>query len=1199
MTENTSFIRQRLLGGGLNRMRRKAPLLAGGGRTGLRRALAAIAAFTFSLVVLGLIAASVLIVLLGNGTLHFDLGAQIASALNSRIGGGYVFSVGGTAFRETADGPGLALTELTVRDGRGQSVLVSPHAVVSVDLWALALGRVVPRRLELADLELHVERLPDGKLAMSAGAGQTRTDVRLNDLLGTLGVPHDAAGTAASSSPPSGVAPSTGTSQLSAASPNLAEALARAVTGLTDALFEDGSPARAVERLGLQNATLVVDDRLRNTTLTYRNLTLDLDREATGGLFLTIAADGPAGHWSGAARAARLPDGSRRVELAVDRLSSDELLLAAGQRAAGFETDMPLSFSLTALVGPDGRLREAGGPVSFGAGYFRIDDPDHEPAMVDRFEGVLALDAVTGAVTLGKGVLTADDTRFDYELAAIPPTAADKPWAVTGHASGVFGKERPGEGPIRLDRIDFKAAVFPAARKIEFERASVGGPEVNFTMKATLEPTATGFLVTSDMQMGRMPGAVVLRLWPNWMAAPVRAWLLRNLRGGFIESGVGHVALTDGDLDRMRQQHSVPADHVHIAFDVTGAALQFMDGVPPLRGIDGSGKLTGDSFTFTAGKAEMEVAPGHRLTASEGRFEVPSTDPKPTPATVSLKVAGAIDALADLLNRDALKPFANLPIDAATVSGAFDGRLTIGLVMGGHDPKTDTQITVAATARDFTAAKVIGKEPLQNATLAVTADPTGLKAKGEGRMYGAPTQVEIRKPAGGGPSEAIIALTLDDAARQKAGLTLGRSLTGTMLARITTSLTPSEKNKASVLLDFTRCAFDNPLPGLRKPVDRPAKAVLTVLQEPNRTLLEGIDFDMGSADIRGSAVLDGNGAFVSAALSQVRVSPGDDVKADIQRSGDGYKAVVRAGTFDARPYLKLAAGADAPNTGEGRDIDLDMHANLVTGQNAQTMTGVDLRLVKKGGQVRRLQLAGKLGGGAVSATTLAQGNVPVVAVKAADAGAALSFLDLYKRMDGGALDSTLRFADSRIDGSVVIRTFLIKEDPSIRKLAAEQIPGDSRNAGARIDPSAVAFTKLEAQFTRSGNRVDVRQGAMFGPQLGATVEGSLDFAKDKVALSGTFVPIYGLNNLFSQIPVVGALLGGGAHEGLFALNYRITGSASAPVLTFNPLSALAPGFLRKIFGALDDAAQQGMQDAETRDPGGAPSAFPTTRSTTR
>jgi hypothetical protein len=59
-----------------------------------------------------------------------------------------------------------------------------------------------------------------------------------------------------------------------------------------------------------------------------------------------------------------------------------------------------------------------------------------------------------------------------------------------------------------------------------------------------------------------------------------------------------------------------------------------------------------------------------------------------------------------------------------------------------------------------------------------------------------------------------------------------------------------------------------------------------------------------------------------------------------------------------------------------------------------------------------------------------------------------------------------------------------------------------------------------------------------------------------------------LNNAFSKIPLFGPLLGGGSNEGLFAINYRITGMASQPTLSINPLS-LAPGIFRNIFGALD------------------------------
>ena len=50
------------------------------------------------------------------------------------------------------------------------------------------------------------------------------------------------------------------------------------------------------------------------------------------------------------------------------------------------------------------------------------------------------------------------------------------------------------------------------------------------------------------------------------------------------------------------------------------------------------------------------------------------------------------------------------------------------------------------------------------------------------------------------------------------------------------------------------------------------------------------------------------------------------------------------------------------------------------------------------------------------------------------------------------------------------------------------------------------------------------------------------------------------------------LLGGGAHEGVFGLNYRIVGPVTGPTLTVNPLSAMTPGFLRKVFGAVDGTA---------------------------
>ena len=75
-------------------------------------------------------------------------------------------------------------------------------------------------------------------------------------------------------------------------------------------------------------------------------------------------------------------------------------------------------------------------------------------------------------------------------------------------------------------------------------------------------------------------------------------------------------------------------------------------------------------------------------------------------------------------------------------------------------------------------------------------------------------------------------------------------------------------------------------------------------------------------------------------------------------------------------------------------------------------------------------------------------------------------------------------------------------------------------------------------------------------------------------MRGTLVPLYGLNNMFGQIPIVGLFLGGGSNEGLLGITYEVTGPPSNPRLRVNPISAIAPGLLRKFFEFREHARDQ-------------------------
>jgi hypothetical protein len=53
--------------------------------------------------------------------------------------------------------------------------------------------------------------------------------------------------------------------------------------------------------------------------------------------------------------------------------------------------------------------------------------------------------------------------------------------------------------------------------------------------------------------------------------------------------------------------------------------------------------------------------------------------------------------------------------------------------------------------------------------------------------------------------------------------------------------------------------------------------------------------------------------------------------------------------------------------------------------------------------------------------------------------------------------------------------------------------------------------------------------------------------------------------MFGQIPLFGIFLGGGLKEGLVGVTFEVVGPTSGPTLHVNPISAVAPGLLRKFF----------------------------------
>ncbi len=1146
---------------------------------------------TAGLLTLMVVAAGLLMIRIQQGPIAIDgLGQKIAGSLHDRFGGGLQFAVGDTALVQRGFGPTLAIDNLAVTGPDREPILTAPKAEIFVDPLALMIGKVVPKRLDVFDVTLRLVLLKTGSLAIAAGQGKP-----------FFVVGHGAEAIPTESAVKSDVAPDAAQTQpqpdevLNGPKPAIGAAPRRAVVmkqasaairQFMDVLTSPHGAIAAVDRLGIARGTLVIDDEVTNETLVYKGLELAFDK--IGGVTrLAISAEGPSGRWRVSALAKGVPGAERHFGLRIENLSVDELQLLASTRSFGVETDMPLTMGFDMGLKADDTLSEAVGTFNFGPGYLRIDDPDGEPDFITTFEGGFRWNSDARQILLDTTRYVAGTTHATIAGQVMPPLNEGEPWRI-GFATtepGIFGSDRKGQAPVTLESAQFTGRLFPDQKKLLLDRLAVkaggggvalagqvdwvNGPHVRFG--ASLDPT---------------PVPVVQRLWPAFMASAVRAWIITHFEGGTVTDAKVQVDYDENALKRMRADRAPPDAAVSLDLKVTKARVAFLAGVPPIQDVEGFAHITGRTSTFNVSSGTI-VSDGKPITLTDGVFLVPNSDHHPTFASVEAHLAGSVEAVTSMLSLPALKPYVSMPLDPATLHGQIEGHLTKTLSLAAIPDPSQVSLRVDAKARNFAADHLIGKESLEEGTLAIAVDSTnGLKASGQGRIFGAPSTFELTR-AINAPLNAAITTTLDDAARARIGLSAIPGVSGPMVAHVNAVLGDAEKIKAQIDVDLARTSVTAAFLGLMKPPGKPARIGFNVATSGERTNVDAIVVDVGTLQAHGAIELGANYAFQNARFPSFKVSPGDDMKLDVGMSDDVFRLTIRGSTIDARPFLKALtttptneatpvsrnAKAEKKEADSFRGFDIDLKSGLLTGFNKEVMSNVDLRLSKRDKQIRQFNVQGRFGRQAVAGSMDANQRIRITAE---DAGALVSFIDLYKHMEGGSLNAAMRLGEDTIDGNVEIGDFTLRDEPALRRLVAQSAevsaPGQDAIAARRINGAAAGFKRLKVEFHRSGSHLELKDATMYGPEIGLSVDGWLDYSHDRVAMNGTFVPAFALNNLFAQIPVFGVFLGGKSNEGLLAITFKISGMASSPTLSINPLSAIAPGILRNIFRALDNTA---------------------------
>jgi hypothetical protein len=1102
---------------------------------------------------------------LSTGPIELDIATPyLKAAIEENFGATDKVVVGGTQIERDENGrTSLRLRDIVVRDADGTVVASAPKAEVGLSGLSLLTGNIRAQSLNLVGAEMAVQIETDGRVTVFAGANKRPIATA------------PPASALPSASPKGLQQDSQPETQPETPAANPADGI-KDVAGIMawlDGISASGLDGHDLREFGLKNGNLVVDDRRNGKRWTFDRINANLRRPAQGGVVFKIESVNPDRAWVLSAAMRPLADGIRAIGIEARKVSTRDMLLALRLDDNSIDVNLPISASIRADVLPDGKLQVVQGQLYTDPGTIVDRDNENSRIEIDRADFRFNWDVRRGNLLVPFQIHSSGN-QFTMRAVLEPPSDKSGPWRLTmtrgdSVIDPVIMAAGSGREGFAINRMAVRA-------RLDFARKRFDLDQGDFSRVDTRPSHNVGMAVTGSLDFSgephlafgvagtRMPTSVMKRLWPVFAAADVRDWVFGHIKDGMVER---IVIAGNANLEDFKQGGPpTPEDGLAVDIETSGTTLRPVDILPEIRDADLNVHITGGTATINLGRGTVEVAPGRKLSVTGGIFEVPDTHPKPAPAQARFRVDGTVQAMAALLSSDALRDQVGLALDPASSRGTISAEVSVNLALSKRMNDSGITYAVNADLTNFSADKLLLGQKVEASSLKVKASSDGYQIKGDVKINGLAARIDVLKKKGEPSADLKLQANIDEAARRRFGIDFGGAVTGAIPIKLTGQVGEGVKDeRMHVETDLTPVKIDNLLPGWVKPAGKPAHATYTLTKTGKASRFDDLIIEGSGVTVKGAVEIDGKGQLQLAHFPTFSLSDGDKVSLKADRGSDGVMRVtLRGDVYDGRAFVKSSlAGDNDKNNGKEKqtDLDLDVKLGTVAGLNGETLRGLVLRLTRRSGRIRTFSMTSKIGRDTPFNGDMrlrARDNHQVLFFETEDAGALFRFTDTYPRMFGGnmwvAMDPPTQEQTPQV-GTITIRNFVVRGEPALDRIVSAA-PG----AAGR----GVTFSEMSAGFTRFPGKMAVRDGVVRGPVVGATVEGQVDYAKNEVHLRGTFVPFYGLNNMFGlgQIPIVGLFLGG-SNEGLVGITYEARGPPSAPRISVNPVSAIAPGLLRK------------------------------------
>jgi len=727
-------------------------------------------------------------------------------------------------------------------------------------------------------------------------------------------------------------------------------------------------------------------------------------------------------------------------------------------------------------------------------------------------------------------------------------------------------------GGLALEKAKFRGDFNATAGHLRIDEILAHRGAFQLTLAGELQdnPVSTGVILNGGFK--DLSVADLKRLWPQGAAPGARDWVMANAHEGVINDGTVAVNIPPGAITGER----IPDEMMNISFAMDGMRMTYLDGMPDMTKVKGSATVFGDTF-----KVQLTSGTIGTVTLNEGSFTIDQFHIRGAPGTVTGSFSGPTQDIMTLLDKPRLGYPTRYGIKPSETGGKAVGKFTFVIPML-RDVKTeDLAIDVEAELKDV---RLPINETLKitGGTFLLNLNMKGMKAHGAVQVNTAPmgfTWTEDFTNATKTSTRLDVTATLNEDQRARLGVDLRPYIEGKSSVIAAFTGNGGKIQNAKVDANLTSARLSSPELDWAKPEDAKASMKAMVVFKPDGSVeINDIDAVGQGLKAQGRLVVAG-GRIREADFKRLQLGERNDFAILHKIAPDGSETIdVKGRVMDAGGFLGREDGEEGvkPKAKERKTpIAIKADLDLAYLQGDVWFTGVNFAYADDGQRLTVFKIDASADAANVRGEMIrASDNSRKLRLQTADAGRLLRAATGFRSLIGGDMSLSVDLsplppagaaaskAESTFDGTLKIENFKIVDQPFFARLLSA---GSFTGLDDLLRGEGITFTRMEQVFQGRGEVITLTNGRAAGPAIGLTTQGLINRSDDRLELNGTIVPLYGLNSMFEDIPLLGDILNSRKGEGIFGVTYGITGQIDELRVAVNPVSMLAPGFLRKLF----------------------------------